>query len=504
MFALFESLTNFLWGLPLLIIILATGIIFTVRSRFFQFRYFGKIVTNIFKCDRDEEKSGGKKLTSFQAIAIAVGGSVGVSNMSGVATAIATGGPGALFWLWIAAFFGMIIKMAEVSLAVYYRETTPEGEFHGGPSYYMQKALGEERGMKIWFPLALIFGLGIFSTWFITIQNYTISEAVGTTFNIPMLAVSLFVVICIYAVTIGGVKKLGMIAQYLVPVMCIFYIVASAFILITNFSLLPNTFYLIFKGAFTKQAAVGGFAGAGVAMAMRLGFARSVFSNEAGWGTSPMVHASANTDHPIKQGLLGAFEVFADTMVVCTLTGLVVITTGYWSSGLLGADLTLSAFESVMGHGARALLAVTIFLFGLTTSTGWYAYYRTLLDHAFKGSEKVRKTATAIFVIGNPLWGFLTCFVTVVFGGTPKELWVFADFTSLVPTLVNVFTLLIIGGKFIELLNDYKARYLGIGKVDPNFKLFYEDKVNEEQQNAEQEAVRSGEKKTAAEMQPEF
>ena len=476
MFALFESFTNFLWGIPLLAIILVTGLLFTIRSRFFQFRYFGKIVTNIFKCDRSEEGTGKKKLTPFQAIAIAVGGSVGVSNMSGVATAIATGGPGALFWLWVAAFFGMIIKMAEVSLAVYYRETTSDGEYHGGPTYYMQKALGEERKMKIWLPLALIFGLGIFSTWFITIQNYTISEAVGTTFQIPMIAVSAVVVVCIYAVTIGGVKKLGMIAQYLIPVMCVFYILASVFILVADIKSLPNTFYLIFKGAFTPQAAIGGFAGAGVATAMRLGFARSVFSNEAGWGTSPMVHASANTDHPVKQGLLGAFEVFADTMVVCTLTGLVIITTGFWNSGLMGADLTLSAFESVMGHGARIMLAVTIFLFGLTTSTGWYAYYRTLLDHAFKGNERIRKIATTIFVIGNPLWGFLTCFITVYCGGTPKELWVVADFTSLVPTFVNVFTLLIIGKKFIELLNDYKARYLGVGKVDPNFKLFYEEK----------------------------
>ena len=382
MFALFENLTNWLWGLPLLITILVTGIYLTIRSGFFQFRHFGHIIKNMFSKERREEGGDdGKSLTPFQAISIAIGGTVGVSNMSGVATAIATGGPGALFWLWVAALLAMVIKMTEVTLAVYYREKQPNGEYLGGPTYYMQKGLGDEKKLPFWKIFAVLFGGCIFMTWFITLQNYTVSEAVGSTFKLPYIVPSLLYVLAIYVIIIGGVKKVGVISSYMTPIMCLLYILGSLFILLTNFEQLPAAFSMIFKGAFTTQAAVGGFLGAGVATCMRLGFARSVYSNEAGWGTSPMIHASAKTDHPVKQGLMGAFEVFADTIVVCSMTGLVVIVTGYWNSGLQGSELTLTAFESGMGSVARALIALSIFLFGLTTSTGWFTYYSVILKH---------------------------------------------------------------------------------------------------------------------------
>lgn len=489
MYELFSKVTSFLWGTPLLAVIAVTGVYFTFKTGFFQFRYFGHIITSLFdKKRRSGEKVDGKKLTPFQAISIAVGGSVGVSNMSGVATAIATGGPGALFWIWMAALMGMIIKMAEVSLAVYYRETTSDGQFRGGPTYYMEKALGHERGFKHWKLLAMLFGCGIFMTWFITIQNYTISEAIGTTFKVPYIVPSIIYVIGIYIITIGGIKKVGVIASYLTPIMCGLYIIAALFIIVANFSELPATFALIFKGAFTAQAAAGGFMGASVAHAMRLGFARSVYSNEAGWGTSPMVHATANSDHPIKQGLMGAFEVFADTMLVCSMTGLVIIITGYWNSGLQGSELTLTAFESVLGGNARILIALSIFLFGLTTSTGWFTYYSVLLDHAFKGNDKVKNIARTVFLIGTPLWGFLICMITAYGNGTPEQIWTVADFSSIIPTFVNVAVLFVIGGKFFELLKDYKARYLGVGKVDPNFALFYEEELKNRETNSKKEA----------------
>ncbi|MFV0516618.1 MAG: alanine/glycine:cation symporter family protein [Aminipila sp.] len=482
MYELFANFTSFLWGMPLLIVIVVTGVYFTIRSGFFQFRYFGHIVTNLFNKER---RSGGeedsRKLTPFQAISIAIGGTVGVSNMSGVATAIATGGPGALFWLWIAAFLGMIIKMAEVSLAVYYRETTPEGDFRGGPTYYMQKGLGKEKGFKFWKVFAVIFGGGIFLTWFITLQNYTISEAVGSTFKIPFIIPALIYVVGIYVIIIGGIKKVGIIASFMTPIICSFYVISALIILAVNYEQLPHTFALIFKGAFSSQAASGGFMGATVMYAMRLGFARSVYSNEAGWGTSPMVHATAKTDHPIKQGLMGAFEVFADTIVVCTMTGLVVISTGYWNSGLQGATLTLTAFESVMGSFSRILIALSIFLFGLTTSTGWFTYYRVLLDHALKGKEKIKSIMVKIFIIGTPLWGLLITMLTVYGNGTPEQLWVIADFSSVLPTFFNVASVLLLGGTFINLLKDYKARYFGKGTIDPDFHLFYEDKLNAQQ-----------------------
>lgn len=484
MFELFEKFTSFLWGTPLIAVILITGVVLTIRSGFFQFRHFGHVVTSLFKKERREGEGSGddkKNLTPFQAIAVAIGGTVGVSNMSGVATAIATGGPGALFWLWIAAFLGMIIKMAEVSLAVYYREGTEEGTFRGGPTYYMQRGLGEEKGFKGWKVFAAIFGICIFMTWFITLQNYTVSEAIGSTFKIPYIVPGLIYAACIYVITIGGIKKVGVVASYLTPIMCGFYIVCSIIILAVNADQLPATFGLIFKGAFTTQAATGGFLGATVAVAMRFGFARSVYSNEAGWGTSPMIHASSNTDHPIKQGLLGAFEVFADTMVVCTMTGLVIIATGFWNSGLQGSELTLTAFESVMGHYARALIAISIFLFGLTTSTGWYTYYKVLLDHWMEGrNKKATKVLSIILILGTPFWGFLVTLLTVYGNGTPAQLWTIADFSTVFPTFFNVATLFMLSGTFIKLLKDYKARYLNEGEIDPDFELFYEDKVKKE------------------------
>ena len=344
----------------------------------------------------------------------------------------------------------------------------------------MQKGLGDEKKLPFWRIFAVLFGGCIFMTWFITLQNFTVSEAVGSTFKLPYIVPSVLYVLAIYLIIIGGVKKVGVISSYLTPVMCLLYIVGSLLILIMNADKLPETFGLIFKGAFTAQAAVGGFLGAGVATAMRLGFARSVYSNEAGWGTSPMIHASAKTDHPVKQGLMGAFEVFADTIVVCSMTGLVVIVTGYWNSGLQGSELTLTAFESGMGSVARALIAISIFLFGLTTSTGWFTYYSVILKHWLKGKQKVFKVAEKVFILGTPLWGLLVTVLTLYGNGTPAQLWVIADFTTVFPTFVNVATLFILSGTFFKLLKDYKARYMGIGKVDKDFDLFYEDKKAKE------------------------
>ncbi len=476
----FVTFTYWLWGTPLLVVIVAAGLIFTLFGKGFQFSNLFRIIKTPFVKDK-EIKESATKLTPFQAVSIAIGGSVGVSNISGVGTAIATGGPGALFWLWIAALLGMMIKMAEVSLAVYYRTTDKDGNHFGGPTYYIQKALGEERKIGgFWKVLAVLFGGGIFITFFITLQNYTVAEAVGTTFDIPFAIPALILVVGIYAIIIGGLKKVGEIAGYLVPFMCLFYVICVIVVLIMNASAIPSAFGLIFKSAFTGQAAMGGFAGATVMMAIRLGFARSVYSNEAGWGTSPMVHATAETNHPVKQGLFGAFEVFVDTIVVCTATGLLVITTGFWNSGVLGAELTLTALEANIGSFARIVVAVSIFFFALTTATGWYTYYYVLVEHAFSTKEKTKKLFLNILKYGTPIPGALLTLYTVYVGATPAEVWVFADFSTVIPTFINVAVIIVLSKQFIKLLNDYKARYLGIGKVDPDFKVFYEDKIKAE------------------------
>lgn len=376
----------------------------------------------------------------------------------------------------MSALLGMILKMVEVTLSVYYRNKDEKGIPFGGPTFYMEKGLGEERGFKGWFILAIIFGAGIFTTFFITLQNYTVSEAIGNTFGISLIAVSIVYVISIYLIISGGIPSLGKAAAKIVPFMCLFYIIGGLIIIFKNITLLPTALKMIIKGAFTGTAAVGGFAGVGAAQAFKLGMARAVYSNEAGWGTSPMIHATAKTEHPVKQGLWGAFEVFVDTLVVCSITALVVIMTGQWSSGLDGATLALTAFEMELGKLGRIIVAISIFLLGLSTTTGWYAYYEVLLRHLFKNRPDIKDNILKVYRWLYPIPGMLLV-VIVVFKGMPgSTVWLFGDISSAIPTFVNVFVILLLSPTFFKLLKDYKARYLGIGEVDPDFVVFYEDK----------------------------
>lgn len=481
MLAYFEALVSFLWGLPIIVIILGTGFYFTFKTGFFQvfhLKYiFSETICKIIKKGNKAEEGGKGLITPFEAVATAIGGSVGVGNIGGVATAMAVGGPGSLFWLWIAAFVGMILKMAEVSLGVYYREKDEKGDPYGGPTYYMEKGLGEEKGHKWWLIPAAIFGGGIFSTFFITVQNYTVSEAVSAAFGIKIIYASIIYIICNYILIIGGIKSLGKLAGKIVPIMCVFYVGAALYIVAINIGNLPATLGLVFKGAFTGTAAAGGFAGAAFSQVMRIGMARSVFSNEAGWGSSPMIHASAQTDHPIKQGLWGAFEVFVDTIVVCTLTCLVIIITGVWSSGATGATLTLNAFETGMGSASKIFIATGIFLFGVTTSSGWYAYYEIILRHLMKSSPKLKDGILKFYKIFYPVPGFVMVLMATTIGMPGSTVWLFADFTTAVPTFINIAVMLSLSGTFFKLFKDYKTKYILKEEVKPEdkIKLFYEE-----------------------------
>lgn len=484
-----SSLSAFLWGLPLIITMVFVGLYFTVGSKFFQFWHLPHILkqtfSNMFKKGKNEDKEKGV-MSSFEAVATAIGGTVGVANIGGVATAIAVGGPGAVFWMWMTALLGMIIKTVEVTLSVYYRRTDENGDPYGGPTYYMERGLGEERNFKFWIFPAVLFGLGIFSTFFITMQNYTISEAISSTFDIGMIPASVLFSILVYFVVWGGIKHVGKLAAKIVPAMVLFYILAGLFIIISNISQLGQVFTLIFEGAFTGTAAVGGFAGAAIAQVIRMGMARSVYSNEAGWGTSAMVHSTAKVDHPVKQGIWGAFEVFIDTLIVASITAFTIIITDSWSTGLTGADLTLTAFESEIGEIGRIIITLSILLFGLTTVTGWYSYYEIVLRHLLKGKTKLKNRILKTFIYFYPIPGCLMVVYGTIYGLPGQTVWYFADISSAIPTFINVVVILILGKQFFALLKDYKARYLGIGEVDPDFDLFYEDKVekNQDKKNA--------------------
>lgn len=478
-----EWLVGQLWGTPLIVLVLGAGAFFTAVSGFFQFSNFRHVISqtfsNIRKKAADSQAPDTKgTLKPLQTLAIAVGAVVGPGNIGGVASAIAVGGPGAVFWMWIAGVTGQIIKMVEVTLAVHYRSVHKDGTTYGGPTYYINKGIGRDMGWKkIGAVLSVLFWMAFMVSYLFNIENYTVSEAIASTFGWNMLAVSAVYVACVYLIIWRDIKKIGEVAGLLVPFMCVFYIASALFIILKDASAIPNTIRLIFDGAFNGTAAVGGFAGAAFSNVIQTGLARSVYSNEAGWGSSPMIHATATTDHPIKQGILGVFEVFVDTMIICTLTALLVVNSGGWSSGLDGANLTLTVFTHGVGFWGRIVLLVGLALFGITTSIGLYMQFGTLLQYAAGDSPKRQKMAALFNKCFYPLPGMLLLFYAYKYDLPPYKVWMFIDLSLGIPIFINLIAILLLTPKFLSLLKDYRARYMGIGEIDPKFKVFSDEEA---------------------------
>ena len=469
---------DYLWGLPLILIVLGAGIYFTLSSGFLQFRFlkdsFIKMKDSFRGNKDDTNEDGTGVLSSFEAISIALGTTIGVGNIGGVAAAIALGGPGAVFWMWIAGLFGMAIKVVEITLAVHYRKRDKNNESYGGPNYYINEGIAIEKGQKhLSKILGFLFAFGFILGIFLNIQTYTVSEAVSGTFNWNMNIVGIIYTIALYIMISGGMKQIGRIASILVPIMVIFYIVGGGVIIVSNISNIPEAFKLIFNSAFTGTAAFGGFAGASFKLAITSGMSRSVFSNEAGWGTAPMIHASAKVNHPFKQGIFGIFEVFVDTFIVCSITALIIIVTGQWSSGLDGATLTLAAFESGTGYFGRVILAIGVFFFGLTTSSGVYTQIEVVLRYILGDSPFKDKLLWA-YKWFYPIPSVALVFIASYFGLPGTTVWLLSDAATAFPIFANIIALLILYPRFKALLKDYKARYYGQGKIDPKFQVFYE------------------------------
>ncbi len=468
---------DYMWGTPMVVIVLAIGAYITFKSGFFQFRFLGYSLKQAMDKFTDKDKSGAGIVSSLEAMSIAIGTTVGVGNIGGVATAIAIGGPGSIFWMWVAGILGQVIKMAEIALAVHYRTKNEDGTTYGGPNYYMQKGIGEEKNKKgLYKVLSMLFAFGFLIGFFINIQTYTVAEAIGYTFDVSLVTVGVLFTVVLYILIAGGLPSLGKIAAVLVPFMCIFYILGGLFIILKNIDQLPHTFGLIFGTAFTGTAAFGGFVGASFSQAIKIGMARSVFSNEAGWGTSPMIYASSKTDHPMKQAILGIFEVFIDTIIICSITALIIIITGEWSSGLDGATLTLSAFEVGLGRVGRIILAVGIFLFGVTTSSGLFVQMEVIVRYLIGDTPK-KELILKLYKWLYPIPQLALVLIAVYYEYPGSLVWVFSDASTALPIFANLLALLILAPRFVELLKDYKARYMGIGQVDPNFKPFYHDRV---------------------------
>ena len=367
----------FAWGPPMLILLVGTGFWLTFSLRGLQFTKLGHaLYLALIKRKEDSDEPG--DITHFQALMTALSATVGTGNIAGVATAIAVGGPGALFWMWITGLVGMATKYAEAVLAVKYRVMDENGEMSGGPMYYISKGLNLPWLGVIFAIFASVAAFGIGNM----VQSNSVADAVEATFHIPTWITGVVLMVCTAAVVLGGIKSIGKVTSVLVPIMIIFYMAAALFIIFANIGGVPSALVLIVKQAFNPTAATGGFVGATVMLAIRMGVARGVFSNESGLGSAPIAAAAAQTKHPVTQALVSMTQTFIDTLIVCTMTGLVLILTGVWSNGETGAELTTIAFQAGIPGGAL-IVTLGIVLFAYSTMLGWCYYGEKSIEYLF-------------------------------------------------------------------------------------------------------------------------
>ncbi|HEL2731755.1 TPA: sodium:alanine symporter family protein [Streptococcus suis] len=442
MLELFKAINNLVWGPPLLLLLVGTGVYLTLRLGVFQ---IGKLPT-AFRLIFSSDQSGQGDVSSFAALCTALAATVGTGNIVGVATAITTGGPGALFWMWVAAFFGMATKYAEGFLAIKYRTKDANGQAAGGPMHYITLGMGQK-----WKPLAVFFaisgvlvallGIGTFS------QVNSITASLETSFGLEPPLVSVITAISIAFVVFGGIEKISDVSTKIVPFMAILYILASITVLAVHWDQLLPTLALVFKSAFTPAAAVGGFAGATVQQAIQRGIARGVLSNESGLGSAPIAAAAAKSDNPVEQGLISMTGTFIDTLIICTLTGFTILVTDQWSlEGLAGAPLTQAAFATVFGNTGSIALTISLVLFAFTTILGWSYYGERCIEFLF--GTKAILPYRLVFVAMVALGGFLKL----------DLIWTIADIVNGLMALPNLIALLALSPVIIKETRQYFAK----------------------------------------------
>lgn len=367
------TINGYVWGWPMIVLLIGTGLLLTVATGGIQFRHLGFALREVL--GKVTRPGGGQgDVRPFQAVATALASTVGVGNIAGVATAISIGGPGAVFWLWVSGVFGMATKYAEIVVAMQYREPDASGTMRGGAMLILKKGLGLPWLGSAFALLTALAAFGIGNM----VQANSVADALRTTLNVPTWVTGILLVAVTAMVILGGIKSIARVTQWMVPFMAVFYLTGALVVLVLSIDKLPDAFRLIFEGAFSGTAAAGGFAGSTMMLALRYGIARGLFSNEAGLGSAPMVHCAADTDHPVRQGMYGVFEVFVDTMLVCTATGLVILLTGTWTSGLTGAALSVKAFETGLpGTFGSIMVTGGLVLFAYSTLLGWSFYGET-------------------------------------------------------------------------------------------------------------------------------
>ena len=449
-------INNFVWGIPAMTCIIGVGLLLTFRTGFIQFRKFGHAIqSTIGKVFRKEEAGHGA-MTPFQAVCTALASTVGTGNIAGVAGAIAIGGPGAVFWMWMSALLGMCTKFAEVVLAVHYRERNAQGDWVGGPMYYIKNGLGPRwkwlAGLYALFTVITVFGTGNAT------QVNTITAAVNTAlleYNVitaDMTAtVSLvigIVIACIVAlVLLGGIKRIAKVTEKLVPFMAAMYIILGIGVIILNASNVPAVFSAIFHGAFNPRAVTGGVVGT-MFVALQKGVSRGIFSNEAGLGTGSIAHATSDVNDPVEQGFFGIFEVFTDTIIICTLTALTILCSGVdINFGVAaGAELTISGFVTTYGGWVSIFTAVAMVCFAFSTILGWGLYGARALE--FLSSDKLIKP-------------FMLAYSLVAIVGATLELdlmWSIADTFNGLMAIPNLIALFLLSGKVVELIKEWQAK----------------------------------------------
>lgn len=452
-----QVVNDFIWGVPAMVCIIGVGILLSVRTNFIQIRKFPYAIKTTIGRMFKKKEAGDGAMTPFQAVCTALAGTVGTGNIAGVAGAIAIGGPGAVFWMWCSAVLGMCTKFAEVTLAVHFRQRNQEGDWVGGPMYYIQNGLG-----KHWQFLAVLYSLfgalTVFGTGNATQVN-TIVTAIDSaviqfvhlsdTFISNMnLIIGILVAMIVAMVLLGGVKRIGSVSEKLVPFMAVFYVVLSIGVVVLNYRHLPYVFTSIFEGAFRPEAFTGGVIGS-LFVSMKKGVSRGIFSNEAGLGTGSIAHACADTHKPVKQGMFGVFEVFADTIVICTLTAMVILCSGtpvaYGQAA--GAELTIAGFTSTYGGWASLFTAVALCCFAFTTIIGWGLYGSRFAAFLFK-TDKIIKP---FFVVYS--------FVAIL-GATLDLglLWCIADTFNGLMSIPNLIALLLLSGTVADLTKQYFSK----------------------------------------------
>ena len=431
--AAIEQASDILWNSLLLFLLVGTGVFFTIRLRGVQLRRFGEGFHRVFgSFTLRGKKADDQGMSSFQALATAIAAQVGTGNITGCATALVSGGPGALFWVWVSAFFGMATIYAEAVLAQRYR-TTVNGKVTGGPAYYIRAAFKGTFGKVLAgvFSVLIILALGFMGNM---VQSNSIGDAFHNAFGMSHLAVGIVVAVIAAFIFLGGVQRIAAVTEKIVPIMAAFYIVGCVVILVMNYKTLPNAFTQIFVLAFNPQAMAGGVAGVTVQQAMRFGVARGLFSNEAGMGSTPHAHALAKVNHPREQGAVAILGVFSDSFVVLTLTGLVLITSGLIPDGLTGTALTQAAFSQAFGGFGPVFIAICMFFFAFSTIIGWYFFGQSNFKALF--GEKALPVYSVIVV------------VFILVGSTLKVdlVWAMADFFNGLMAVPNLLALLALSG----------------------------------------------------------